>query len=174
MKIAFDLDGTLIPIPGSTMQTERLSLLSRTVSREQLRTGAPALLRNLRRRGHEVWIYTTSMRSPLKLRLWFLTFGVPLHGIVNHATHYERLGKQALACSKFPPAFGIDLLIDDAEGVVLEGKRFGFSMLHIREDDSAWCAAVEAAVFGRVISSPRVPREVDAQNASGDGTSPQF
>jgi hypothetical protein len=106
MKIAFDLDGTLIPIPGSAMQVKRVGLLSRAVSSKRLRTGAPALLRNLRRRGHEIWIYTTSMRSPLKLRLWFLTFGVPLHGIVNHAIHYERLGKQAVACSKYPPPLG--------------------------------------------------------------------
>ena len=105
------------------------------------------------------------MRSPLKLRLWFLTLGVPLHGIVNHATHYERLRKQALACSKYPPAFGIDLLIDDAEGVALEGKRFGFSVLHIREDDPNWRTSIEAVVGGHSVSDALVP--ASAGNESG-------
>jgi hypothetical protein len=47
-----------------------------------------------------------------------------------------------------PAAFGIDLLIDDAEGVALEGKRFGFSVLHIKEDDLAWGASIESIAFG--------------------------
>jgi hypothetical protein len=155
MRIAFDLDGTLIPNPGSAMALEPLGLLSRAVSNERLRAGAPALLRSLQRSGHEVWIYTTSMRTPLKLRLWFLTFGVRLKGIVTHATHFEKLRQQGIVCSKYPPAFAIDLLVDDTEGVALEGKRFGFAVLHVKEDDPAWCAAIETAVFGRKAEAVR-------------------
>lgn len=143
MRIAFDLDRTLIPAPGSTMAVERLGVLARTVSREPIRAGAPGLFGTLRACGHEIWLYTTSYRSPAKLRLWFAAFGVCLDGIVNQARHEAVVGQKA--CSKYPPAFGIDLLVDDAEGVALEGARHGFRVLHIDELDPTWCSRVELA-----------------------------
>src|SRR5687768_9964019 len=135
MRIAFDLDGTLIPWPESPMNTERLGPLARVVSRENIRKDTPALLKELRRHGHEVWIYTTSLRNPFRLRLWFASFGVVLDGIVNQERHTSVMTNEPVACSKYPPIFGIELLIDDAEGVRLEGERFGFSVLRIAEDD---------------------------------------
>lgn len=147
MKIAFDLDGTLVPQPGSPMRVERLGLFSQAISREQIRAGAPTLLNGLRRYGHEVWLYTSSFRSPTRLRLWFASFGVGLQGIVNQARHQTVLADRNMSCSKYPPAFGIDLLVDDAEGVALEGERLGFSVLHIREDDESWCSLVFSAIM---------------------------
>jgi len=144
MRIAFDLDRTLIPAPGSTMAVERLGVLARTVSREPIRAGAPRLLGALRGRGHEIWLYTTSYRSPARLRLWFAAFGVRLDGVVNQARHRAVVGQKS--CSKYPPAFDIDLLVDDAEGVAMEGARHGFRVLRIDELDAAWCMRVERAV----------------------------
>lgn len=147
MRIAFDLDGTLIPAPGSPMAVERLGLLARAVCRERMRAGAPDLLRGLRQSGHEVWLYTTSLRGPARLRLWFAACGVSLAGIVGPRRHQVALAGRNVACSKYPPAFGIDLLVDDAEGVELEGKRFGFAVLRLKEDDEAWCERVSSAVM---------------------------
>ena len=45
------------------------------------------LLRELRSEGHEVWVYTTSLREPVRLRLWFAALGVRLEGIVNGTRH---------------------------------------------------------------------------------------
>jgi hypothetical protein len=146
MRIAFDLDGTLIPIAGSGMQVERLGVFSRAVSREPMRAGAPSLLRGLGRRGHEVWLYTTSFRSPTRLRMWFGSFGVHLSGVVNQARHTATMSGEGLACSKYPPAFGIDLLVDDSQGVEVEGRRLGFSVLRVDCDDATWCSRVESAV----------------------------
>jgi hypothetical protein len=146
MRIAFDLDGTLIPASGSPMQIERLGLFSRTISREAVRAGTPNLLRELRRRGHEVWIYTTSFRRPMTLQIWFASFGV--RWIVNQARHLEISTDRGIPCSKYPPAFGIDLLIDDSMGVEMEGRRFGFSVLQIKEDNASWCALVNSTVSG--------------------------
>jgi hypothetical protein len=154
MRIAFDLDGTLIPLPGSAMAIEPRRLLPWLIWREPIRKGAPALLRELRSEGHEVWIYTTSLRDPARLRLWFAAFGVRLGGIVNSARHAVVTSGQSINCSKYPPAFGIDLLIDDAEGVSLEGERFGFSVLRVFEDDPSWCAAVKKAAGRRRRSVP--------------------
>ena len=150
MRIAFDLDGTLIPAAGSPMLVERLSSIARCVSREQIRAGTPRLLRQLRGRGHEVWLYTTSFRNPTRMRVWFATFGVRLDGVVNQTRHNACV---TVASSKYPPAFGIDLLVDDAEGVRLEGKRFGFRVLNVNENDAAWCTKVESAVRQAEVAS---------------------
>jgi hypothetical protein len=144
MRIAFDLDGMLIPTPGSPMAVESLGLLPRLVSSEKIRAGAPGLLAALRRGGHEIWLYTTSYRSPARLRVWFAAFGVRLDGIINQTRH-DAVVSRALS-SKYPPAFGIDLLVDDAEGVALEGRRHGFAVLHVPEHDAAWCSRVALAV----------------------------
>ena len=144
MRIAFDLDGMLIPAPGSQMAVEPLGLLPRLVSGEKIRADAPALLAGLRRGGHEIWLYTTSYRGPARLRAWFAAFGVRLAGVINQARH-DAVVPRALS-SKYPPAFGIDLLVDDAEGVALEGRRHGFAVLQVAEHDAAWCSRVELAV----------------------------
>ena len=143
MKIAFDLDSTLIPAPGSPMLVEPLGRIVRFVSREPIRAGTPRLFRELRGRGHEVWLYTTSFRSPTRLRVWFAAFGVRLDGVVNQARHNACV---TVASSKYPPAFGIDLLVDDAEGVRIEGRRFGFDVVRVEEHDASWCTQVELAV----------------------------
>jgi hypothetical protein len=147
MKIAFDLDGTLIPTPGSPTPVERLAIFSRVISRERVRAGTPHLLRWLRKRGHKVWIYTTSLRNPVQLRIWFGSFGVRLEGVVTDAHHRAVLVDGNISCSKYPPAFGIDLLVDDAEGVELEGKRLGFQVLRIHADDDNWCSQVVMTVI---------------------------
>lgn len=48
--------------------------------------------------------------------------------------------------SKFPLAFGIDLHIDDSEGVRMEGEAHGFRVLVVRPDDERWTLRVLDAV----------------------------
>jgi hypothetical protein len=48
--------------------------------------------------------------------------------------------------TKFPPAFGIDLRIGDAEGVRLEGERHGFRVLVVQPNDRDWFRKILAAV----------------------------
>ena len=61
------------------------------------------LLRELRSEGHEVWVYTTSLREPVRLRLWFAALGVRLEGIVNGTRHAVVAAEQSIGCSKYPP-----------------------------------------------------------------------
>lgn len=53
-------------------------------------------------------------------------------GVVNSDIHRRsdkpRFQKQLP--SKFPPSFGIDLHIDDSEGVKMEGKEHGSGFVH--------------------------------------------
>jgi hypothetical protein len=150
MRIAFDLDDTLIP-GAFPFPTERPTLPARLLGGEPLRLGTVGLVRELRRRGCDVWVYTTSLRSPFSVRLLFLCYGLRLGGVVNADTraHALRLRGQAPGprhCSKYPPTFAIDLLVDDLEGVRLEGEQFGFRVLRVAPEDDGWAARVLAEV----------------------------
>ena len=69
--------------------------------------------------------------------------GIRLDGVINQQRH----NREAQArCTKHPPSFGIDLLIDDSEGVRIEGERHGFRMLAVLPDDEQWVQKVRAAL----------------------------
>ena len=90
--------------------------------------------------GHQLWIYTTSDRPQRYLRRWFASFGIPIWGVVNQPRHVRVVGRQGP--SKYPPAFGIDLHIDDSEGVAMEGKQHRFRVIVVSPNDPDWAARV--------------------------------
>lgn len=145
MRIAFDLDDTLIPVIQDTFPVEKpRSWWGRLLAPELIRTGAAELMRTLRRNQCELWVYTTSMRSPRHIRQIFFSYGIRLGGVVNYQKHWQWLVSQTSFphCSKYPPAFGIDLLIDDSEGVRMEGEQFHFSVLHLHPATEDWVSVV--------------------------------
>jgi hypothetical protein len=151
MRISFDIDDTLVC--GTMAPTEQhLSWFNRWRYHELMRAGTRALMHALKERRSDLWIYTTSYRSPRYLRGWFRGIGIRLGGVVNQDRH-ERLLKRfqfgnEYPPSKFPSAYGIDLHIDDSEGVAEEGRRFGFRVLVIDPKDLDWTAKVLARVCG--------------------------
>ena len=50
-------------------------------------------------------------------------------------------------CTKHPPSFGIDLLIDDSEGVRIEGERHDFRVLVVAPEDVQWTEKVKEAIL---------------------------
>jgi len=143
MRIAFDLDNTLIrnnyPFP---LEQLRWPLLARVLRSEGLRQEIVQAASFCRAQGWEVWVYTTSYRSAWYIRRLFWLHGIRLDGVVNQQRH-DRNAR--VRCSKHPPTFGIDLLVDDSEGVRLEGERHGFRVLVVQPEDSEWVAAVQVA-----------------------------
>ncbi|MDO7876625.1 hypothetical protein Q5H93_17905 [Hymenobacter sp. ASUV-10] len=144
MRIAFDLDNTLIrcgyEFPLALPHRKFWAWLLRP---EGLRQGIVEAAAHCRQQGWEVWVYTTSHRSAWHIRRLFWLHGIRLDGIVNQQRH----GREAQArCSKHPPSFGIDLLIDDAEGVWLEGERHGFRVLVVRPEDAQWVEKVKVTM----------------------------
>jgi hypothetical protein len=143
VRISFDVDDTLVC--GPAVPTEQfVPWWKRWWYPEPLRRGTRALMQQLQAGGHQLWIYTTSYRPARYLRGWFRSFGVPLFGVVNQARHEQVVGRQGP--SKYPPAFGIDLHVDDSEGVGEEGEIHRFSVAVVSPDDLEWAAKVLEAV----------------------------
>jgi hypothetical protein len=156
MRIAFDLDDTLIPSSPDLFPVERpRGFLGRFFAPEWLRCGAPGLMYALVRNQCDLWVYTTSLRSQSYIKDLFRWYGIRLGGAINQDIHWEWLKQQhpSRRCSKYPPAFGIDLLIDDSKGVWMEGQQFGFRVVHVRPDDPDWVQAIVAEV-NQSLSSP--------------------
>ncbi len=139
MRISFDLDDTLICDP-SVPAEQHVSWWRRWRYPERLRSGTRSLMAALMRRGCEIWIYTSSGRSPRYLKSWFSSCGISIEGIVNLDRHAQIVGLRGP--SKFPPAFGIDLHIDDSKGVAMEGKSHQFPVLIIDPNDPHWVERV--------------------------------
>jgi hypothetical protein len=152
MRISFDVDDTLVC--GPAVPTEQfVPWWRRWWYPESLRRGTRSLMRELLARRCQLWIYTTSYRSPRYLRGWFASFGIPIDGVVNQDRHERVIKRSAFpgyAPSKYPPAFGIDLHVDDSEGVAMEGREHNFRVAVVSPDDLDWTTRVLAAVEGRV------------------------
>ena len=152
MRIAFDIDGLLVPMHNEFPVEKPAGWLAALLTKESLRVGTIALMRTLIADGHLIWIYTTSERTARYLIRWFGRQGIKLDGIVNGSAHMEWLRSQsAISCSKYPPAFDIDLLIDDSEGVLLEGQRHGFDVVRIDPTDRNWIDRIIEAVEERTL-----------------------
>jgi len=153
MRISFDIDDTIVLYePGAPV--ERLvPWWWRWRFQEPMRFGTQALMRTLLAHGHELCIYTTSYRSPFYLRGWFRSIGVKLVDAINQDVHDRKVKKSAFpgyVPSKYPPAFGIDLHIDDSEGVAMEGREHGFRVVVVSPHDEQWATRVLSAVEGIV------------------------
>lgn len=152
MRLAFDLDNTLIRCGHDfPLATPQRNLWARLLGNEQLRHGIKELTDHCRQQGWEIWVYTTSYRSAWRIRRLFWLHGIRLDGVVNQQRH----DREVLArCTKHPPSFGIDLLIDDSEGVRMEGERYGFRVLVVAPDDAQWDQQVRAALHVKSATTP--------------------
>jgi hypothetical protein len=156
VRISFDVDDTLVCHPDVPAE-QFVPWWRRPWYPERLRRGTRGLMRALLARRCTLWIYTTSYRSPRYLRRWFRSFGIPLEGVVNQAIHDRVIKRSAYPGyppSKYPPAFGIDLHIDDSDGVALEGRQFRFNVLVVAPGDVTWAERVLEAVDRRTPSAP--------------------
>jgi len=151
MRVSFDIDDTLVLRDSQAPRETGLFpdwLLGRLC--EPLRAGSRELFQELRQRGCEVWIYTSSLRSPFSIRYWLRMHGLCADGVVNDDRHRARLEEIKLDArpSKYPPAFGIDLHVDDSPGVAMEGQLLGFNVIVVEQADLRWTENVMNAVNG--------------------------
>lgn len=137
MTISFDLDDTLIP-GAKQFATEKRSVFQRLLGIEEIRMGTINLINACQLRGHKVYVYTTSLRSIAKIKWTFYTYGIRLDKVINWKLHERTLSHEQFKPSKYPPAFGIDLHIDDSKGVGQEGQRFNFRTIIVSQDNVNW------------------------------------
>ncbi len=139
MRISFDLDDTLVC--GDHVPSESfVPRLLRPFYPERLRAGTGQLMTALSARGCSLWVYTSSRRHPRYIRRWFRAGGVRLDGVVTQCVHEEHIGSRGP--SKFPPAFGIGLHVDDSMGVAMEGWSHGFQVLLVEPEERWWVEKV--------------------------------
>lgn len=148
MKVAFDLDDTLIPISVTfKCGVEKVSFSSGEISGETLRKGAKELLKELSN-NHELWIYTTSFRSPDSVKIWFNAFDVQISGFINADIHDEHVkGTSYEKFTKAPKLFGIDCLIDDSKGVELECEEQGIKCIIVDPGDINWADRIRSEIL---------------------------
>ena len=137
MTISFDLDDTLIP-GTKRFETEKQNFLQRLIGLEKIRLGTIELFRELRTKGHSIYIYTTSFRSTLKIKLTFYSYGIPVDNAINQQKHDRELKENRTRTSKYPPAFNIDFHVDDSLGLRIEGQKFNFKTVIVDENDKNW------------------------------------
>ncbi len=141
MKISFDLDDTLI-LGTKRFEAEKQNILQRLLGLEMIRFGTVELFNELRSKGHTIYIYTSSFRPELKTKFMFYSYGIPVNKVINQKKHDKVLGKNRNRSSKYPPAFGIDLHIDDSPGLKIEGEMFNFETIIIDENDRNWVQTI--------------------------------
>jgi hypothetical protein len=145
MKISFDLDDMLIN-GIKRFEVEKVNFPQALFATEKLRVGTINLFKELRSQGHQIYIYTTSLRSPYKIWLTFKSHGLFVDGIINKTVHDKQMKPLDLSISKYPPMFGIDLHIDDSEGVGIEAQKYNFKVLIIGEKDLRWTETILAGI----------------------------
>ena len=141
MTISFDIDNTLIPY-GTDFPVEKRPWWATLLGAEPVRRGTPELFRELERSKHRIWIYTSSLRAPWRLRLTFAAYGLWPQRIINQVHNARMLRRHQCSASKNPALFGIDLHVDDSPGVGAEGARWGFDTLIVAPADEDWTRTV--------------------------------
>ena len=148
MRIAFDLDDTLIPTTKDfSCGSKKLSFPLNLIFSEELRCGAPELLKFLSNK-HDIWIYTTSLRKELYLKIWFFLWGVKITSVVNQQDHRDAVKGNSI-CSRFskaPSLFGIKFLIDDLPGVGIECKQQNCGSLILSTDEPNCAERVQSSI----------------------------
>lgn len=149
IRISFDIDDTLAcQLHHCEVEQSRLPACIHRWLGEPLRRGTRSLIRELRRQDCSIWVYTSSGRTPSYIRRWLLLYGIRVDGVVNSVLHNRALTVHGLenSPSKYPPAFDIDLHVDDSEGVQLEGDDHGFRVVVVHPEDEGWAQKVLEAV----------------------------
>lgn len=143
MTIAFDLDDTLIPTTRDfSVGAKTMRFPFNLIFNEKLRIGTVSLLKALSLQ-HQIWIYTTSLRSESYIKLWFGILGIRLGGVINGPVHRRCTEKTAhQRFSKAPRYFNIDILVDDSAGVGLECYQQGSRFILVDPSDDDWADTV--------------------------------
>ena len=139
-KISFDLDEALFVSPVTHKTEPPLPFPLNRVFQERLRLGTPDLIRELQKRGFEVWVYTSSFRSEWYIRSLFSCYGVRFDGIVNAQRHLAEVqgNNKNVLPQKLPSKYRISLHVDDEQQICSAAAQYGFRVYRLYEEDDEW------------------------------------
>ena len=140
MRVSFDLDEVLFVSPETHKVEPPLPFPLNRIFTERLRLGAPELIRELRKMGYEVWVYTSSFRSEWYIRTLFRCYGVSFDGIINAQRHLREVqrGHAETLPQKLPGSYHISLHIDDEAIVCSLGRQYGYDVYQLDAQDDDW------------------------------------
>ena len=148
LVVALDLDDTLIPNRDRFLvESNRGKWYIRPFTPEPFRRGTLELLKFCKEKNFKLWVYTASLRPVWYIRLLFLRYGYHLDGVVNVQKHFLKV---KVSSHKYPPQFGIDVLVDNSKGVVLEGQQLGYDVIYVNEQDTRWVEKVKKELEERM------------------------
>lgn len=142
MRIAFDLDGTLVK-EDEDFPLE--TIVNKHLSNECLRKGICQLFQQLLQANHEPWVYTISFRSKEQIIRLFQKYNLELPGVINYTVHtnaYPDFKGIFRGLYKYPPAFKVDLLVDNLPAIAKEGIEYNFDVIIIKPEDDQWTEKV--------------------------------
>ena len=129
------------------LETSRLDFLRRFLGIEPVRKGFIELFQTLKKHKHKIWIYTASNRSISYIRSVFWMYGLHIEGVVNYDRHHRKMLQSPISAVKYPPAFGIDYLIDDSEGIKMEGEMFNYKVIIVNPSDLDWTQKIKKIII---------------------------
>lgn len=148
MKVSFDLDDTLFVSPENFKTEAELKFPFNKIYKERLRFGTIDLMRWIKEKGIELWVYTTSFRSERYIRFLFRCYGIKLDSVVNGERHIREVqaDKKETMPSKYPGKYRIDLHIDDDISVAQNGRVYGFKVFLIGAQDEQWTDKIKKEI----------------------------
>ncbi|MDE6520627.1 MAG: HAD family hydrolase [Ruminococcus sp.] len=149
MIVSFDLDETLFVNPEKIPVEKPLKFPLCRIYRDRLRAGTVDLLTWINKSDIQLWIYTTSYRSPRYIRSIFRHYGIRIDNIINGKRHAEEVqgNRKEIMPSKYPAKYHIDLHVDDEISVYQNGIAHGFRVYLLKENDTEWTNKIKAEII---------------------------
>jgi hypothetical protein len=151
MRISFDLDDTLFVNKDMVKVEKELRFPYKYFYQERLRYGTIDLLKKIIDNKIDLWIYTTSFRSPMYIKNYFNGYGIKIKSknIVNGDRHMKEIqgNRNEILPSKYPVKYKIDLHIDDDISVKQNGDQYGFKVFLINDNMTNWADEIWESII---------------------------
>ncbi|MCR5672539.1 MAG: ParB/Srx family N-terminal domain-containing protein [Lachnospiraceae bacterium] len=149
-RATLDLDEVVFASEGDTVLERRHGLLSLGLQKKRLRLGIPALFKNLKVKGYDIWVYSSQFYSTDDLKRYFKHYGVTVDGIVTGMKKTTGRDKERTKKTEdlFANKYKSTLHIDREMLLITHGRSNDFDEVEIKCEEDAWSKAVIDALDG--------------------------
>ena len=149
-RATLDLDEVVFAIPGDDQLESRHSRINIGLQKKRLRLGIPALFKNLKVRGYDIWVYSSEFYSVDDIKRYFSHYGVSVDGIITgmKKTTGKDGGRRKEAEDLFANKYKMTLHIDRDLLLITRGRSNDFREVEIKCEPDAWSNTVIDALDG--------------------------